>query len=300
MSLAERPQVDLRWSRDAEGRTFVSHRFVSYPFAFTKPFHLDDEPKGMLTVIMQSTSGGVFANERLGLSLTVEPKAEVHFTTQSATVVHAMKRGEDAHQEITLSAAKDTFVEYMPETVILFPGAQFFQHLNVVVDPSATVMFCESFLNHDPQREREHFALLDSEITVTRPYGEVVCRDRLRTSGRVLTEAVAGIAESYLSHGLFAVVRPADEEENTRLQDFIADRLDSIPNLYAGVSTLPADAGVCVRLAAIDGNVFGIGLMTTWALVREYLTGVTPPSRRKQRQDSAEWRVRPRAEPLSP
>jgi urease accessory protein UreH len=61
-SLGERPQVDLQFSCDAQGRTFVSRRYVSYPFAFTRPFHLDNEPKGMLTVVMQSTSGGVFAN----------------------------------------------------------------------------------------------------------------------------------------------------------------------------------------------------------------------------------------------
>jgi urease accessory protein len=236
----------------------------------------------MLTVIIQSTSGGVYARERLGISLTVEPKANVHFTTQSATVVHTMERGENAHQEVILSAARDAFVEYMPETVILFPDAQFFQRLNVVIDPSATLMFCDSFLNHDPRREGRYFEVLDSETTVKRPDGEVICRDRLRTSGRVLREAVPGVTGYYSSHGLFVIVRPAGLEDHTRLKAFIAERLDSIPNLYAGVSTLPSDAGICVRLAAIDGNVFGIGLTHTWALVREYVTGTTPPSRRKQ------------------
>jgi urease accessory protein len=287
-SLGERPQVDLQFSCDAQGRTFVSRRYVSYPFAFTRPFHLDNEPKGMLTVVMQSTSGGVFANERLGVSLSAESCSEVHFTTQGATVVHTMERGEDARQEIELSAAKDAFVEYMPETMILFPGAKFFQHVKIVVDPSATVMFCDSFLNHDPQHAGGHFGLLDNELTVTRPDGEVVCRDRLRTTGNVLAEMVPGVVGPYSSHGFFVLVRPADEEDNTRLQAFIADRLDLIPNLYAGVSTLPADAGVCMRFVAGDGNVFSVGLIKTWELVREYVTGAAPPSRRKQHQDDVE------------
>jgi urease accessory protein len=236
----------------------------------------------MLTVIMQSTSGGVFAHERLELSLTVETGAEVHFTTQGATVVHAMEQGEDARQEVRLSAAKDTFVEYLPETMILFPGAHFFQQLNVMVDHSATAMFCDSFMNHDPKYEGGHFALLEHEMTVVRPNGEIVCRDLLKTSGDVLTEGVPGIVGPYSSHGLFVLVRPEGEEDNARLRDFIADRLDPIPNLYTGVSTLPAGAGVCARLAAVDGNVFGTGLMATWAVAREYVTGLTPPPRRKQ------------------
>ena len=61
-------QVALRFERDAASRTFLARKFATYPFFLAAPFHLDRAPHGMLTAIMQSSSGGLYEGDRLVLT----------------------------------------------------------------------------------------------------------------------------------------------------------------------------------------------------------------------------------------
>ena len=66
------PQAALRFERDPSGRTFLARQFTTYPFFCAAPFHLDRAPRGMLTAILQSSAGGLYEGERLGVADQVE------------------------------------------------------------------------------------------------------------------------------------------------------------------------------------------------------------------------------------
>ncbi len=69
------------------------------------PFHLDAAAPDMAFVYVQNPTGGVFAGDRLLTSVTADPGARVHLTTQSATKLYRMEGGE-ARQELTLRARR--------------------------------------------------------------------------------------------------------------------------------------------------------------------------------------------------
>lgn len=268
------PQVVLRFESAPSGETFLARRFVTYPFFLTMPFRLDRVPAGMLTTILQSVSGGIYEREQLALSFTAGRNARVHFTTQSATVVHSMSPEQDANQLVTIHAASGAFVEYLPDPLILFPGASLRTALHIEVEDDATVIFSDAFLTHDPEARGRQFRSLFSETLVQHADGQRLCADRFAISGEEMMLATAG----YGAQGTIWAITPQRCDE---LQAALRNRLASLPGLYVGVSSLPHSAGVWCRLLAVDAVALSKGLHAAWAAARAVLTGEEPQSRRK-------------------
>ena len=72
----------------AGGRTILRRQYVGYPFHITRPFQLDRMRPDLATLYLQSTSGGLYAADRLALDLTIGAGAALNLTTQASTVVH--------------------------------------------------------------------------------------------------------------------------------------------------------------------------------------------------------------------
>ena len=55
----------------AGGRTILRRQHVGYPFHITRAFQLDRMRPDLATLYLQSTSGGLYAADRLALDVTV-------------------------------------------------------------------------------------------------------------------------------------------------------------------------------------------------------------------------------------
>jgi urease accessory protein len=267
-------QVDLQFACAPSGETFLARRFVTYPFFLTAPFRLDRAPAGMLTTILQSVSGGIYEHEQLALSLIAEGKAQVHCTTQSATVVHSMSAGGEASQLFTLYAANGSFVEYLPDPLILFPEARLQAALHVAVEEGATAIMSDAFLSHDPEDQGRPFGSLFNETLVRHPDGHLLCADRFNITGGEMILASSG----YNAQGTVWILTSQHHKE---LLSVLRETLASIVGLYAGVSALPNSAGVVSRFLATDTVALSKGLHAAWVAARYVLTGEEPRSRRK-------------------
>lgn len=267
-------QVALSFESTPSGETFLAKRFVTYPFFMTAPFRLDRVPAGMLTTILQSVSGGIYNREQLALSFTVGRNAHVHCTTQSATVVHSMANGGEASQLVTINAARGSFVEYLPDSLILFPDACLRTALYVEVEDDATVIIGDAFLTHDPKAQGRSFRSLSSETVVRHVDGQRLCIDRFMVTGEEFRLASAG----YTTQGTVWIL---NTQQSADLLPVLRERLAHVLGIYTGVSALPHNAGVWVRLLAIDGVALHKGLHAVWAAARCVLTGEEPQSRRK-------------------
>jgi urease accessory protein len=264
------PQLTVHFERDPAGRTFLARQFVTYPFFLTRPFYLDETLPGMPSLILQSVSGGLYQDERLAVSVTVDVGAQVHCTTQSATVVHSMAEHQHASQVVTISAAEGALVEYLPGPMILFPHANLRMTLDIVLDPSATVMVGDAFLVHDPAAQNRRFGSLLSETSVRRPDGRLLCRDRLQITGDERTFAAPGVIHHFQVQGTVWVLSSSSTLE---LLEGLRAALNGVSGLYAGASTLPNNAGVWVRFLASDALVLNRGFHAAWSAVRRVLTG---------------------------
>ena len=277
----EGPQAALRFARAPDGRSYIARQRVGYPFHITRPFYLDDVPAGALTLYLQSVSGGIYQGEDLHMTCAAGAGSAAHVTTQAATIVHRMPRAP-ARQTVVLEAAEGAVLEYLPDPLIMFPGARLASVLEIEAHADATVIASESFAHHDPGGEDRRFDRFEGEMRIREPGGRLLALERYGVAGQRLAPDAGQIAR-WPAQGSFVVVHRGDERgpERDSILAALRDALAPTESLYGGASALPNEAGVGVRLLARDGAALRRGLEAAWHAVRRALYG-TPPARRRK------------------
>ena len=271
-------QVNVVIDRAPGGRSFIARQYVAYPFHITRPFYMDRDPSGMLTLYLQSVAGGIYEHDHLSTSVSVQPGAKAQVTTQASTIAHSMRSGE-AVQEVYLHAGAGAMLEYLPDPLILFPLADVTARLHLVADEASSVLLTDAYLGHDPAGAGGKFERLFSETRIERPDGWVLAIDRFDISGDMLAADAPGITGNSLAQGtLFVLDRDQAADE---LVEVLEKSLTNLPGVYAGVSTLPGEAGAWARIAATDGAALSAGMQSAWRGLRRHLTGLDPVIRRK-------------------
>lgn len=271
-------RIEIEFARAPAGETFLCRQHAAYPYHLCRPHRFAGDPEGMATLYTQSCAGGIYAGDRLEERITVRRDARAQVTTQAASIVHSMV-GSSAAQSIRIDAEPGSFVEYLPDPLILFPQASLETKLTIAVAESATVIACDAFLMHDPDARGGAFDRLATEIVAEASDGTLLALDRLEIAGAALQRGLAGIAGAYRAHGALWILsreRPAEE-----LVEALRERLAEVAGIYAGASLLPNQAGAAVRLLAEDGVALRAGLFAAWAAARLALTGRLPEPRRK-------------------
>ncbi len=208
----------------------------------------------MASVILQSVSGGIFADERLMQSIEVLSGAAARVMTPSATVVHAMHPGSQANQITTLFASPGALLEWLPQPLVLFPSSRLAQTLVINASPQAMVLVTEGYLTHDHTGKAAMFDWLDSRIELRRCDGRLIARDRSWCSGDALSAHVPGITGRFRAFGVVLVCAELPGQGITRLHEAMIELAGSISDLYVGATTIRANAGVLLRIAAPDGG----------------------------------------------
>lgn len=266
------------FAREPGGGTFVRRQFAAYPFHLCRAHRFPHDPAGMVTIYLQSLSGGIFQADELDLSCVFERGSRAQITTQASTIVHgAAPKG--ATQRVAIDAQAGTLVEYLPDPLILFPGARLESRLNVRVAKSATVIASESFLAHDPEGRGRVFDRYSSATQVTSAKGEILASDRILLDGRAFAEGLPGVISPNNAQGSIFVIDRRNAPDV--LVSMMRDALEDLPGLYAGASILPNACGGWARLLAVDGAVLRGGMEAVWSSLRELLVGRRPIPRRK-------------------
>src|ERR1700730_1299951 len=125
-----RPQLDLSFAHSDRG-TYLDRRIFRWPYAISRTFHLDTVPAGMLTLIVQSISGAIQAEDRLEQRYQVGASAMAHVTTPGAASVYRAPPGMEALDHVHLVVEEGGFLEYLPEHRILFPDSWLCQRLGL-------------------------------------------------------------------------------------------------------------------------------------------------------------------------
>lgn len=265
-----RPQLYLQFASSL-GRTRLQHRHVSYPYAVTSALDLDNSPRRLPTVIVQSVSGGIFEGERLRQYVSMRDGAGACVTTQGATVVHSMRGDRYAEVQAAIGLEATSYLEYRPHPLVLFPGSRLRQRLKVRLGQGALIVLSEGFVGHDPARGERSFAWLDSSVEAHDEDGRLLAADRIRVAGSTATDALPGVSRGVRAHGSVLAVAASPRTGVARTVRALAAALGSLPELYSGVSALRDDLGFLVRITAKDGGAMRSGLETALAVARQSL-----------------------------
>ena len=198
--LNEEPQAALRFARAPDGQSYIARQRVGYPFHITRPFYLDEVPAGALTLYLQSVSGGIYQGEDLRLTCAAGPGCAAHVTTQAATIVHRMPAAP-ARQTVALAAEGDALLEYLPDPLIMFPGARLTSVLEIDAAADATVVASESFSHHDPGGEDRRFDRFRAEMRLRDENGRLLALERYEVAGDRLAPGRGGQAARWPAQG---------------------------------------------------------------------------------------------------
>jgi urease accessory protein len=270
--------AELSFRRDPEGATYIAGQRAGYPFHLCRLHRYEGDPDGMATLYLQSVSGGIYDGDDLRVSITAEPQAQLHLTTQASTIVQRMPRGAAEHR-VTIRADADCLVEYMPDPMILFPEARVTTRLEVEAHESAVVIACDSFLAHDPTGAGAPFGWLRSTVEARRPDGRPLFSDRYRLSGDSWMDRIPGLGGLHLAQAALIVLHPSLPA--ARLVEAARVALATHDGIYAGASALPNSCGAGLRILAPDGAALRAAVGAAWTAVRVLMTGRPPQPRRK-------------------
>lgn len=278
-------QLALDFAPDTAGITRVTRRRIRYPYTFLKPFWFDDRPTGIASVLIQSGSGGLYAGERLVQRINLAAGAAVHFSTQAAAVVHAMRGHAPTAQRLELRLAANTYLEYVPDPLILFPDAGLAQHAAIVLDPSAVLLHADGVVRHDPGSGDRPFAIYRNTLDIDCCDGTVLLRERMAVTGEAFDRMLNGADGAWRACGLVVLVAPARVAEHAAWCVLLAERLDVLERdmggLYAASASLPNAAGIACRIVARDGAALRMVLEACWRDLRCAVTGTAAPRKRK-------------------
>jgi urease accessory protein len=271
-------RLELAFAADADQRTYLQRQYASYPFHVCRVHYHDKDHPGLATLYVQSCSGGVYEDDRLDLTLATAQGAEAHVSTQAATVVHSMPSGS-ASQRVRVQCEGGSYLEYLPDPQILFPGSRFRSELAVRLGGGAVALVSDSFLSHDPAGRDEMFSAYFSEIVIEDETGKALAIDRLKVDGQAFRDSCPGISGRFAAQGTM-IVAGLDLASRAVAGELHKIRLDR-DVAAIGSSHLPNSAGILVRVLAADGAALKRALHQAWCAVRLALKGSLPVERRK-------------------
>lgn len=257
----------------AQGRTRLLRQHVRYPLHITRPFHLDAKRPDIATLYLQSCSGGLYNGENISLTVLAGRGAAVEITTQGASLVHESRDKGSVMASYLHLAAESTLI-YVPEVMILYPGAVVKNILHVTMPVDAVAVCQEGFAYHDPQNVDRRFMRYDTETVVKNPQGEVLVAERGHIEGRHLGTPCSPLGPFNAAGSVLLL--------NARLSDSegLRNSIDDA-NCVCGISALPNHVGTAIRLLSTGSGSLARGLKLASAACFEAALGIPQSPRHK-------------------
>lgn len=273
--------LQLEFARRGEGTELVGH-YQKTPLQIMRPLYFNPLRPDMPYTFLMATGGGMVSGDRHRTDLIFGPGSSAHVTTQAFTKVYRMEAGyAAATTNITVGAG--AYVEFLPDPVIPFADSRYYQRISVTVDESATVIVGETVYAGRLARDERHlYDVYASDFEVRRPDGSFVALDRVRfrpkqpgAGGLAVLDGRDVLAMLYVITPLMPAAELAE-----RLHELLEARIGD--DLLFGVSILPGDAGVWLRIIGDDTTEIARANAIVAAGAHEFLTGNPAPSLRKR------------------
>jgi urease accessory protein len=246
-------QLDLAFVRRIDGRTALASRAVSYPYYVTAPLRAAAR-QTTARVILQSSSGGLYAGERLAQSITGGPQSRVVIECPAATVVHGMAPETQARQGLRIAVGDEGRLHYLTRPLIFFPDAALEQSTVLRAASGATILYREGFCLHDPRGVGRSFRQFRSTTRVEDENGALLALDRTSVEGAQVVAGFPGVGGAFRAFGSIYLIRCIDETEILQFKSALMGHFTGSASIYASVSALRREGGLLVRVAAFDGG----------------------------------------------
>lgn len=159
------------------GRSIARSQYHARAFKIIRPHYLDDS--GQVYYTLANPGGGYVGGDSYRISLELEPNSAVLFTDQSAAKVYRTP-GDFVVQNVHFKLDRGSVLEYLPDQLILYRGADYRQHITVDMHPEAS-LFMSDIVTPGWSPTGELFLYDQAHLrTVVTMNGEPVLVDNIR------------------------------------------------------------------------------------------------------------------------
>lgn len=241
-------ELDMEKTND---RTVAKNVYFRGAFKVMRPIY--HQNASFPCYYLLNPGGGYLDGDTYRMNLTLDEGAALTLTTQSSTKVYKTPNKE-VYQETNVNMEKDSYLEYIPDALIAYQDASYYQKNSIHMKQGATLLYSDILTpgwSPDEKKFSYDMLRLKTEIYMEE---ELVAFDhiKLEPNSQAMTEL--GFMEGYTHLGSFIVV---GEQTNDALID----------QLYTLIQESEGDFSFGISRLAIPG--FTIRIMANYTQVIE-------------------------------
>ncbi len=254
-------QLQIKLELNKLDQTIVTHKYSDHPLCISRPFYLDHH-QHRAYLYLGNNSPGLFPGDNFNITLDCEKNTQLYLTDRAASKVYPnpdLKYIPQVNYELNI--ASGSYLEFVPESLILYQDSALEQVTKINMDSSSTLFFSEIILPGRLARGESY--LFDSYFNRLQVYsleGDLWFSDGMYLSGVQNSFKDSHLFAKYPILGNAIAVLPKSKVKY--LQDNI-EKLDIPHNLITATSLLPQERGVLIRINA-----------EKTAAVKEYFTSI--------------------------
>lgn len=234
-----------------DGNTVISEKRFDGLIKISPTIHLDSEK--ISTYFILGLGGGYVEGEKYKYSINLKEDSRAIITTQASTKVYKCEHGKKTEQKTLINLEKNSILEYVTDSVILYRNAIYKQVNNIYMDESATLIYSDG-ITSGWSKEGEEFQYSSVQLK-TNLYvnNKLVLLDNLLVNPREDDVTKLGFFEGYQNFGTLLVI-------NKNINVKVIERLrNDIKNLnlpiYFGISELEVNGFALRVLGNLTQNI---------------------------------------------
>lgn len=259
------------------GRSVLSTLHRRAPLIVQQALYWDEEMPGLPCVSIISNAGGILQGDRNVIEIDLATGAQAYVTTQSATRIHEMDANY-ATQTQALVLGAGSYLEYIPHPMIPHKHSRFLQQTEVLIDPTATLIYSEVLMpgrKHYGSGELFQYDLFSSAVHAARPDGTSLFTEKFILEPQRSSVSRLGAMGSFHVFGNVILLTPKAHAD--RLFEAIQPAFDKETDLASGASRLPNDAGLLFKVLGMETAPVRAAIREFWSLARQEIVGARVP-----------------------
>jgi urease accessory protein len=258
-------KIDLKHDSQ-KNKTLITHQKSQVPLFLQKALYYDETIPSMAHLFILSPSGGILQGDRYRTDITLSDNAISHITTQGATRIYKMDSNY-ATQIINLEVKENSYLEFLPEQLIPYKNSRYYQKINLNVDTSSTLVYSEIIV---PGRVAMG-ELFDYDICYLKSSGSNGSQILFNDSSILEPKKQKISIPSILGNNtIIATVYIITNKNNTvNLNDKINSAFQSNDEVKGGLSLLPNDAGIGIRILGNSSEEIRTSIYNIAKIVRQ-------------------------------
>lgn len=231
--------------------TVISEKRFDGLIKLSPTIHLDSEK--ISTYFIVGLGGGYVEGEKYKYSINLKEDSRSIITTQASTKVYKCVNGNKTEQKTLINLEKNSILEYITDSVILYKDAIYKQVNNIYMDESATLIYCDG-ITSGWSKEGDEFQYSNVQLkTSVYVNNEIVLLDNLLVNPREDDVTKLGFFEGYKNFGTLLVIN-----KNINMK-IIEELRNGIKNLNLpicfGISELEVNGFVLRVLGNLTQNI---------------------------------------------